>query len=319
MLAVGLGADAASTYINDNLKLGDSVRVACVNSPTSVTVSGDADSIEVVKAALQDQNIFVRKLRTGGIAYHSHHMNEVGKLYEYAIENALRKDSGSAAKPVGRASMMSTVTGEMVGGKSLTASYWRQNLQSRVLFASGLESLLQLPLAGSDNKKVDYLLEIGPHHALQGPIRQTAGAISPSIVYGHTLKQNNASADAVLRAVGNLFLTGYPVDMLRVNSHLQGGRSLDSGLCPISFHGKINTDLPTYNWNHTVKHPVLATRVDGDWKLDGHSKHDLLGSILPGCSKLEPVWRSLLRYNSFPWFKEHRVSTPRDLIFFRTQ
>lgn len=50
---------------------GDSaVHVACVNSPTNVTLSGSVDSIRVVQSYLDKQNIFAKTVPTG-IAYNS--------------------------------------------------------------------------------------------------------------------------------------------------------------------------------------------------------------------------------------------------------
>lgn len=80
MIAVGLSEAAVLPFIGQ-LTSGKAV-VACVNSPKSVTVSGDFQAIDELKAILDSQAdpIFNRKLKVD-TAYHSHHMAVVGKRY----------------------------------------------------------------------------------------------------------------------------------------------------------------------------------------------------------------------------------------------
>ena len=48
--------------------------VACVNSPTSVTLSGDVAALEELRAVLDERSVFARRLKVD-VAYHSAHMN----------------------------------------------------------------------------------------------------------------------------------------------------------------------------------------------------------------------------------------------------
>lgn len=76
MAAIGLGKAEVSLYLERG------VVIACENSPTSVTLSGDEDQVDAVVEQLKydDPNLFARRLKTGGMAYHSHHMTEVGDM-----------------------------------------------------------------------------------------------------------------------------------------------------------------------------------------------------------------------------------------------
>lgn len=65
MLAVGVGPDEVKPYLTEG------IRIACYNSPGSVTLSGDSEPAAAVKAALDADRLFVRELKTGGRAYHS--------------------------------------------------------------------------------------------------------------------------------------------------------------------------------------------------------------------------------------------------------
>src|SRR5205814_1375131 len=81
MMAIGFGSEEAQKVV-DELELGVYLTVACHNSPESSTISGDDDAIENMFAVLQERKIFSRKLKTGGNAYHSHHMRAIGQAYQ---------------------------------------------------------------------------------------------------------------------------------------------------------------------------------------------------------------------------------------------
>ncbi|KAF9763194.1 hypothetical protein IL306_003222, partial [Fusarium sp. DS 682] len=102
MAAVGLGWSEAEKY------LVPGVVVACDNSPSSVTLSGDADQLlSVVEAIKKDQpGVFTTVLKVEK-AYHSHHMAEVGEDYYMTM---LDKVSGNTpSKP-----FFSSVTGGLL-------------------------------------------------------------------------------------------------------------------------------------------------------------------------------------------------------------
>lgn len=46
------------------------VHVACINSPTNVTLSGPAGSIKIIQGHLDHQGVFAKTVKTG-VAYHS--------------------------------------------------------------------------------------------------------------------------------------------------------------------------------------------------------------------------------------------------------
>ena len=78
IMAVGLGDEEASRYLAD-LKPGNAV-VACANSPTSTTVSGDEAAVDELLDILQQRGVFARKFLVD-TAYYSHHMQAVAKSY----------------------------------------------------------------------------------------------------------------------------------------------------------------------------------------------------------------------------------------------
>ena len=66
MLAIGLGLDQGAKYIQE-AGLGEKVKIAAINSPGSVTMSGDAEAIKELSAKMSQEAIFNRIVRTNGL------------------------------------------------------------------------------------------------------------------------------------------------------------------------------------------------------------------------------------------------------------
>lgn len=105
MLAVGLGEVEVMQYIVQ-VKSGK-LTVACVNSPKSTTISGDAVAIDELKLILDacEESIFNRKLKVD-TAYHSHHMAVVSNEYLHSLTGLEAKEPRMDVK------FFSSVTGE---------------------------------------------------------------------------------------------------------------------------------------------------------------------------------------------------------------
>jgi acyl transferase domain-containing protein len=142
MMAVGLGAEAVAPYLVDE---EGKVVVACHNSPAGVTLSGDLPALEIVKEKLDKDNVFARFVKTGGKAYHSHHMAPVAEKYENLLEAAKAAAPFDAAQP-SDAIMISSVTNSIITKDTvIDAKYWSANLRSpiqpsRTDYCDGLSS-----------------------------------------------------------------------------------------------------------------------------------------------------------------------------------
>jgi acyl transferase domain-containing protein len=106
MLAVGLGETSVLPFLAQ-IKNGKAI-VACVNSPRSITVSGDSQAIEELQLILdsQDESIFYRKLKVD-TAYHSHHMAVVAEDYFNAMADLETSHTSKDIK------FFSSVTGQL--------------------------------------------------------------------------------------------------------------------------------------------------------------------------------------------------------------
>ncbi|KAL9120671.1 MAG: hypothetical protein Q9187_002770 [Circinaria calcarea] len=286
MMAVGLGSEDATSDVH-LLGLCKKIALACVNSPTSVTLSGDAEAIATLLEDYQNRSIFARKLKTGGKAYHSHHMAVLGPQLVQMIEQALCHLPPS--KYLNRkAEFISTVTG---GPKDshFDGKYWRANMESTVLFSQAVEHLI-------NHHKV-HVIEIGPHSALELPIKQIRaklGIAEEHNPYSTALTRAKNGAECILNLLGRLYLHGQAMSFDKVNSQLKG--TLPSVL----------PDLPPYSWQHD-KVLWSEPRISLEFRNRKHPHHELLGSLIPGGDGLNKSWRNLLQRKHVQWLESHKL------------
>jgi acyl transferase domain-containing protein/NADPH:quinone reductase-like Zn-dependent oxidoreductase/NADP-dependent 3-hydroxy acid dehydrogenase YdfG/acyl carrier protein len=295
MLAVGVGHDEATVLLKG---CETQIKIAALNSPRSVTLSGDADAIGQLHKKLQAEGAFARLLPTDGIAYHSHHMVPLGDTYEKLLNQCLSEIKVDLERPP-LCSWVSTVTPDTV--PVVEVAYWRKNLEGSVLFSPAVERLIK-----TRDTQVDIIVEIGPHSALQSPIKQilSQAAAEHSVkqpVYLSALRRFDDGMHNLLSLCGALFQLNHGVDIAAVNAIDRHGRH---GLEYV--HGRVCTEMPTYRYSYG---PILhhESRIGRELRERPTLHHDLLGSIRPGGSKDQPVWRNILRLSDVPWLSHHRL------------
>lgn len=290
MLAVGLSSAAAQEHIN-KVNMGKIV-VACVNSPSSVTISGDETGIDELHEMLKSDSVFCRKLKVQN-AYHSHHMELIADKYLEKLSEI--KTQTGTTKDV---KMVSSVTQKLVSFSDLGGSYWVKNMVSPVMFSTAVQALVQdttqrrrrIRKGESD---FDFLLEIGPHAALKGPLRQILQEKDiQNIAYHSVLMRGEDAIKTALQVAGTLFLQGAPVSITGVNLTSSKQKSL--------------VDLPSYPWNHNITY-WSESRVSKAYRFREHGRHDLLGAPAVDFNELEPKWRHFLRPTENPWVRDHVI------------
>ncbi|CAN8104989.1 unnamed protein product [Discula destructiva] len=288
MMAVGASPEAAAEAIAE--AAAGEVHIACVNSPQSVTVSGEVDGVNRLLEALQSEGVFARKLKVD-TAYHSPHMQEVAEDYYEAIGDIQPRveaiDKGCR--------MFSSVTGAVIRDASeLGPAYWVRNLVSPVQFASAVQHLAQSKDA-LDNT-VDLLVEIGPHAALQGPATQSLKAVGVTEIPYHSILTRFSNAfDTALALAGTLYARSYPVNFGNINQASLGSRK-----------PQILVDLPTYPWNHSNRY-WAESRLAREYRLREPSSSGLLGNPHPSLTAQERVWRGFIKFADTPWVEDHRI------------
>jgi acyl transferase domain-containing protein len=269
MAAVGLSWDEVNSF------MAPGVVVACENSPKSVTLSGDTNEVQatVLRIKQSHPEVTVRLLKVDK-AYHSYHMQEIGDEYRSVLQRDLA--GRLPLKP-----FFSSVTGEQEEGL-LDAEYWQKNLESPVLFRAAVSGIL---------KHVDNIafLEIGPHAALAGPVRQILTQASSSSPYISAMTRGQDCVETFLAAIGRLFELNISVDF---NILMPSGSCLP--------------DLPRYPWDHEADY-WRESRISHEWRYREHPSHPLLGIRQLESTSLEPSWRNMLHVDKVSWLQDHKI------------
>ena len=297
MMAVGLGAEAVAPYLAD---VAGKVVVACHNSPAGVTLSGDGDALATVQAKLDAEKIFARMVKTNGKAYHSHHMAPVAEDYERLVRAASAHIAFDLPLET-EARMVSSVTNAVLPvGTILNEAYWSANLRSPVLFNQAVQTIL----TSEEFSHVDLLIEVGPHSAMSGPIKQIKAELqAEKLDYLPTLLRGQDSAVQLLKTAGELFLRNYKLDMNQV-TWVETPTTLGGITKAMGTQGRTIVDLPPYQWNYAK--PLWAeSRASREQRQPKFPRHDVLGQLVIGCSLAEPTWRNVLRARDLPWLKHH--------------
>ncbi|OBT54633.1 Type I Iterative Polyketide synthase (PKS) [Pseudogymnoascus sp. 24MN13] len=213
MIAVGLSPEDTEPYL-ERVSSGQLV-AACMNSPTSTTVSGDASAIEELERMLHDEHIFARRLKVDA-AWHSHHVQPIAKPYRAYLEKYVPPVNGELTDIV----YSSPTTG--TGSGSLAAinrpQHWVDSLTSPVQFVQAFRNMCFGDESDDAACEVDAVIEVGPHAALSGPIHEIKSTLpqfrNRSEISYHTCLVRKSNAVATMQALAcELVRKGYPVNM----------------------------------------------------------------------------------------------------------
>ena len=269
MLAVGLSQDEAEEVIEP---FGDSLSVAAVNSPVSVTISGETAAIDRLQTELDGRRLFCRNLHTD-IAYHSRQMDGIRDDFLASLNDLSSSKS--------RVPLFSTVTGTLAEGRDLDADHWWRNIQSPVLFNRSFEAIPD----GSEA----LFIEIGPHPVLSMAILENLAHLNRT---GHavaSLRRDRGTWDVLLEAVAKCYVHGHDIRW----QHL-----VDPPRTPVP--------LPTYPWQKERFWLDGMTKQPGG--LRSQYPHPLIGTGIE--SSVDPetiVWERPISLESHPMLADHTV------------
>ncbi|KAI0205149.1 polyketide synthase [Astrocystis sublimbata] len=290
MMAVGLPEHEALETLKD---FSGRLTLAAVNSPTTVTISGDEDAIISLKSVLDGKGVFARQLKVAQ-AFHSHHMYPLAPAYRTALNS-----SPGFAPQAPSCRMVSSVTSRLANSDEMVADYWADNMTNVVRFSDALTGII---FDEYDQQAVDILVEIGPHPALKGPCKQTVQSLKlEPIPYIATLTRDIPDFEGLLTMAGQLFTHGYPLDITAVGQNISRGHNGE--LVKLDPGAKL-PDFPSYAWDH--KRYWSETRVIREHRLR-RFRHSILGHIIPGSIPSRPKWRNFLRLSEQRWLSEHCI------------
>jgi acyl transferase domain-containing protein/NADPH:quinone reductase-like Zn-dependent oxidoreductase len=292
MMAVGAGKEEIVPLLDRiPTSLGEA-RIACINSPSSVTISGDAEAVTELQNLIEDAHpgMFVRKLQVD-TAYHSHHMSLVAKDYTKSLLDL------EPPKASGEVRFHSSLLGRLIAGNELDITYWVQNLVCAVRFDEAVQSMCQLPFENSKTG-VNFLVELGPHAALQGPIKQILkhiGGPASKMGYASVLSRKRDSVQTSLAMAGTLFVKGALLEMGALNFPK-----------PLERPPQVLVDMPRYSWNHSSKfyHESRFTKIH---KHHNTARNDIIGILAPYSNDFEKTWRNVVRLDDLPWLRHHQM------------
>lgn len=185
----------------------------------------------------------------------------------------------------------SSVTGKAIfDSNKLGPSYWKDNLESPVLFYTATRAILTSAKLNEPYQN-QIFVEVGPHSALAGPLRQIFKDVESetSPIYIPTMVRGQNCTESLLTAVGQLHLQGAPIDF----------EALTSGK-------NVLTNLPLYPWCHDMKY-WNESRITREWRMREFPQHELLGSRILGDNEFEPIWRNMLRLEDVRWLQDHKI------------
>ncbi|KAF7881904.1 uncharacterized protein EAF02_006592 [Botrytis sinoallii] len=302
MLSVGLSADEVLLYLAKiEVKFGYSgISIGCINSSNNVTITGDMEHINYLQEILEKDNIFTRKLLVG-VAYHSHYMSAVAATYSEQLGSLSARVS---AIPT---TMVSSVTGKLVRSDELRQpSYWVKNMVSPVRFLDAVTCASSLSISNDgtilhNNSKdcFDDVLEIGPHSALQGPLKDIFKQSSKNSAIGYysVLIRNVNATTSMFEAIGNLHCRGHHINIQALHDH---NSSVTCSLTPL-------TDLPEYPFDHSRSY-WRESRLSKGHRFRKIPRNDFLGTPVPDWNPQEAKWRRRIRLSEDPWIEDHNIS-----------
>lgn len=303
MMAVGLAKIDVEKYlarVESTFGTLD-VQVGCVNSPKSITLTGKTDQLATLEEWLKLDGVFARIMRVP-MAYHSRFMEAIAKDYADSISDIHVRPNTSYVP------MISSVTGDFVRPETLSsAQYWVTNLTSTVEFESAINKLLmhagrkprrQLGKQNAmDISTLTHVLEIGPHGALQGPLREILQAhASSKLQYVSSLVRGKDPSFCILELVGTLHCAGFTVDLLRAN----GLEKTPAPLAP--------PDMPLYPFNHSQRYWTESS-LSRNLRFRETPRHDLLGTRALDWNPQMAVWRNVMRLRELPWLEDHKIGS----------
>ncbi|KAK7441330.1 mycocerosic acid synthase [Colletotrichum acutatum] len=303
MAAVGLTLDKTLEAIDrlnqSGLESAGTLTVACMNSNTSHTVSGGVVEIEALIDKLNENKIFARKLQVE-MAYHSKFLDPISQEYVECIGRI--QPPSSRANHSSDVLFFSSAYGTQIQHSKLQdANYWTKNLTSPVRFNDSVTAMLRALNSvkgdGGSSQLITDIVEVGPHSALRGPLRNIVQDIrvNSDVKYHHLLKRGEPDLKVLMGAIGSLFCRGIQIDLLKVN-HILGAQP------------SMMIDLPRYPFNHTREY-WNECRLSRNFRFRPYPRHELLGApVNDWDGKYDAIWRNWIRLSENPWVEHHTIS-----------
>lgn len=267
MAAIGL----AETEVRELLAAErlSGIEISGINSPGSVTLSGNLVDLEHLKALLTQRSIFFRLLEFD-YAFHSRAMDPIEPEFRSRVA-AVEPLAGHGPR------FVSSVSGTLLSGAALDARYWWRNVREPVQFAGAMSALL------ADGCRI--YVEIGPNAILQRHMSDCLASEGRGTRLVPTMRRGYDGLIAIEEAA-------LRVQLLAESPQLDGYFSQPAR----------RLALPTYPWQRERHwHP----RSSEAYALVSRDRvHPLLGWRL---KEAAAAWENNLDPETCPWLADHKV------------
>ena len=163
-------------------------------------------------------------------------------------------------------------------------------------FNDAVSNLVQNMQESGNRDATNIFIEIGPHSALQGPLRQILSA-TPGVKWSYLapLDRGKNSSSTFTTTIARLVELGAFLNLHTTFEPTHGAANL-----------RVLGNMVPYPWDHQVKH-WSEPRLSRDHRLRPFPYHDLLGLYDEHSSIEEPRWRHQLSLERLPWLRHHIV------------
>ena len=264
MLAAAMSGAEATCLVERHAQ---SVSIAAINGPRSITLAGESAVLAEINAELNEAGLFSRILDVD-VPYHSPKMEQL----ETELVDCLRNIQPRRAS----VPLFSTVTRTALAGPEMDAGYWYRNIRQPVLFQDTIGATV-----GAGHR---LFLEIGAHPVLRRDIadclREQGLDVSPL----SSLRRGDRDRAAMLGSLGRLYVLGAKIKWPKLYPN-----------------GATAIKLPRYPFQAEIhwRESDRARRV----RL-GRLIHPLLGSPLEA---VQPSWKGGLDPADLGYLSDHRI------------
>ncbi|WP_189959798.1 type I polyketide synthase, partial [Streptomyces alanosinicus] len=256
------------------------LQLAVINSPTSVVVCGDTDSLDELYEDLTARDIQARKIP---VDYASH------SVFVEEIRDRVIPALSAVAPRTAPVAFYSTVTGAPLDTAGLDGDYWYRNLRQTVRFEETTRALL--------DDGFTVFVEASPHPGLLVGLAETVTTTGATAAGVGSLRRGEGGLDRFVTSLAEAHVAGAPVDW----TQFYGGPAT-----PV--------DLPTYAFQreHYWAEPPA---VRGDVAAAGleDAGHPLLGAVVTAPDGDGFTLTGRLALATHGWLGDHRVG---DSAFF---
>jgi len=195
MLAIGMPEKEAKELI----EFFDNVSIASVNSPNSVALAGEEETLEQISEMLEVKEVFNRMLNVE-VPYHSYLMDPIkDEIFDSLKDISPRQNF---------IPLYSTVTGKLIEGASLNNNYWWENVRETVLFSKTAESIL--------NDGYTIFIEVGPHPVLKTSLKECINYAEKDGHLIQTLNRKEPENRQIYEALAKLFSLGVDLNWEKI-------------------------------------------------------------------------------------------------------